>query len=265
VKSFLTPATQKRRQYAIRLILSVRSRLQRLDLGSGFVEILADVFEPDEPPGAAGSTRFYLESESAYPRSAHVFSGRERGGLSLGSPAEYHESEHCVTTRRPVPGGWSTALMDRSDTRDGGDEAQTPRPAPILSIDELRSVVFIIRCARVIGFLQRFVPGKYLPPPEDRIPPSLLRRLIHELKTLIPKWKWTPSAGALPRSPAKLGDEFFCAITALRMSRLELWRAGYKDCVAALDDAYSLLFSIGIRARERKSRAKSKQPDGKGQ
>ena len=140
-----------------------------------------------------------------------------------------------------------------------GLEAPTPRAAPILSIDEFRSIIFIIRCARAIAFLQRFVPGKYLPPPEDRIPPSLLKRLIRELKKLIPKWRWTPSARAIPRSPAKLGDEFFHAITALRLSRLELWRAGYEDCVAALDDAYSLLFSIGVRARERKGRSKSQQ------
>ena len=59
------------------------------------------------------------------------------------------------------------------------------------------------------------------------------------------------------RSPAKLGDEFFYAITALRMSRLELWRAGYTDCVAVLDDAYSLLYSIGDRARARRHRSKS--------
>jgi hypothetical protein len=127
--------------------------------------------------------------------------------------------------------------MADSDTRDGGDDSPAPQAAPILSIDELHSVVFIIRCARAIGFLQRFVPGKYLPPPEDRIPPESLERLIHELKKLIPKWKWTPSARSLPRSPAQLGDEFFYAITALRMSRLELWRAGYKDCFAALDEA----------------------------
>jgi hypothetical protein len=146
--------------------------------------------------------------------------------------------------------------MDHSDARDGGDEA--PEPAPILSIDEVRSAVFIIRCVRVIAFLQRFVPGKYLPPQEDRIPPALLKRLIRELKKLIPKWKWMSSARSLPRSPARLGDEFFYAITALRMSRLELWRAGYKECVAVLDDAYSLLFSIGIRARERRSRSKSR-------
>ena len=150
---------------------------------------------------------------------------------------------------------------DETQVGANGFEAPTPRVAPILSIDEFRSVVFIIRCARAIAFLQRFVPGNYLPPPEDRIPPSLLTRLIHELKKLIPKWKWTSSARALPRSPAKLGDEFFYAITALRTSRLELWRAGYKDCVAALDDAYSLLFSIGIRARERRSRARSQQFD----
>ena len=101
----------------------------------------------------------------------------------------------------------------------------------------------------------------YLPPPEDRVPPSLSKRLIHELKKLIPKWKWTSSARAIPRSPAKLGDEFFYAITALRMSRLELWRAGYTDCVAVLDDAYSLLYSIGIRARARRHRSKAQQLD----
>jgi hypothetical protein len=166
--------------------------------------------------------------------------------------------------RRPVPSGWRYALMARPVSRDNGAneiqiganglDAPTPQATPLLSIDQFRSVVFIIRCARVIAFLQRFVPGKYLPPPEDRIPPSLLKRLIRELKKLIPKWRWTPSARAIPRSTAKLGDEFFYAITALRMSRLELWRAGYEDCVAALDDAYSLLFSIGARASERRRR-----------
>src|SRR4051794_39059252 len=155
--------------------------------------------------------------------------------------------------------------MADSDTRDGGDDSPAPQAAPILSIDELHSVVFIIRCARAIGFLQRFVPGKYLPPPEDRIPPESLERLIRELKKLIPKWKWTPSARSLPRSPARLGDEFFYAITALRMSRLELWRAGYKDCVAALDEAYSLLFSIGARAQERKRRSRSQTADRQGE
>src|SRR5262245_46315904 len=79
-----------------------------------------------------------------------------------------------------------------------GLEAPTPQAAPILSIDEFRSVIFIIRCARAIAFLQRFVPGKYLPPHEDRIPPSLLKRLIYELKKLIPKWKWMSAARALP-------------------------------------------------------------------
>ena len=142
-----------------------------------------------------------------------------------------------------------------------GLEAPTPRAAPILSIDEFRSIVFIIRCARVIGFLQRFVPGKYLPPREDRVPPLLLKRLIHELKKIIPKWTWISSARAIPRSPAQLGDEFFYAITALRMSRLELWRAGYTDCVAVLDEAYSLLFSIGIRARARRHRSKAQRLD----
>ena len=155
--------------------------------------------------------------------------------------------------------------MADSGSRYGGDEAPKPRAAPILSTDELHSLVFIIRCARAIGLLQRIVPGKYLPPPEDRIPPELLERLIHELKKLIPKWKWTRSARSLPRSPARLGDEFFYAITALRMSRLELWRAGYKDCVAALDEAYSLLFSIGIRAQDRKRRSRSQQADRQGE
>lgn len=144
---------------------------------------------------------------------------------------------------------------------DNGLAAPAPQIAPILSIDELRSVIFIIRCARAIALLQRFVPEKYLPPHEDRVPLSLLKRLIHELKKLIPKWKWTSSSRALPRSPDKLGDEFFYAITALRMSRLELWRAGYTDCVAALDDAYSLLYSIGVRARARKRRSKAQQVD----
>ena len=134
-------------------------------------------------------------------------------------------------------------------TQDGADGLGAPRThvAPVLSIDEFRSVVFIIRCARVIALLQRFVPGKYLPPPEDRVPSALLKRLIRDLKKVIPKWKWTSSARALPRSAAKLGDEFFYAITALRMSRLELWRAGYTDCLAVLDEAYSVLYSIGTR------------------
>jgi len=142
-----------------------------------------------------------------------------------------------------------------------GLAAPTPRAAPILSMDEFRSIIFIIRCARVIAFLQRFAPGKYLPPLEDRVPPSLLKRLIHELKKVIPKWTWISSARALPRSPAQLGDEFFYAITALRMSRIELWRAGYADCVAVLDETYSLLFSIGIRARARRHRSKAQQLD----
>jgi hypothetical protein len=140
-----------------------------------------------------------------------------------------------------------------------GLDSPSPQAAPILSIDELRSVVFIIRCARVIAFLQRFVPERYLPPKEDRIPPSLLKRLIRELKKLTPKWKWISSARELPRSPAKLGDELFYAITALRMSRLEIWRAGYTDCVAVLDEAYSLLYAIGISMRERKHRSKGRR------
>ncbi len=146
---------------------------------------------------------------------------------------------------------------------ENGLDAPGPQAARVLSIDEVGLVVFIIRCARVIALLQRFVPEKYLPPKEDRIPPSLLKRLIHELKKLLPKWKWVSSDRKLPRSPAKLGDEFFYAITALRMSRLEIWRAGFKDCVAVLDEAYSLLYSIGIRTRERKHRSKAEQVDGK--
>jgi hypothetical protein len=140
-----------------------------------------------------------------------------------------------------------------------GLDSPSPQAAPILSIDELRSVVFIIRCSRVIAFLQRFVPERYLPPKEDRIPPSLLKRLICELKKLTPKWKWISSARELPRSPAKLGDELFYAITALRMSRLEIWRAGYTDCVAVLDDAYSLLYAIGISMREKKHRSRGRR------
>ncbi len=144
-----------------------------------------------------------------------------------------------------------------------GFDSPSPQPAPILSIDELRSVVFIIRCARVIAFLQRFVPEAYLPPKEDRIPLSLLKRLIRELKKLIPKWKWISSAREIPRSPSKLGDELFYAITALRMSRLEIWRAGYWDCVAVLDETYSLLYAIGIKMRERKQRSKGERGEGK--
>ena len=161
--------------------------------------------------------------------------------------------------------------MAHSASRDSGEteiqvnangvEARRPQATPTLSIDDFRLVIFIIRCARTIAFLQRFVPEKYLPSHEDRVPPALLKRLIHELRKLIPNWKWTSSARALPRSPAKLGEEFFYAITALRLSRMELWRAGYTDCVAVLEDAYSLLFSIGIRARERKHRSKSQQPE----
>lgn len=161
--------------------------------------------------------------------------------------------------------------MDRPDTRNGGGVAiqvgagglasPTPEAAPILSIDEYRTVVFIIRCARAIALLQRVVPAKYLPPREDRIPSPLLKRLIRELKTLLPKWKWMSSARAIPLSPARLGDEFFYAITALRTSRLELWRAGYTDCVAALDEVYSLLYSIGVRARARRHRSRARDTD----
>lgn len=43
--------------------------------------------------------------------------------------------------------------MADPDTRDGGDDATVPQAAPILSTDELHSVVFIIRCARAIGIL----------------------------------------------------------------------------------------------------------------
>jgi hypothetical protein len=163
------------------------------------------------------------------------------------------------------------ALMARSPSRDSGKteiqvnangvEAPKPQAAPILSIDDFRLVIFIIRCARTIAFLQRFVPEKYLPPHEDRVPQALLKRLIHELKKLIPKWKWMSSARALPLSPDQLGEEFFYAITALRMSRVEIWRAGYTDCVAVLDDAYTLLYLIGIRATERRRRSKSQQLD----
>ena len=43
------------------------------------------------------------------------------------------------------------------------------------------------------------------------------------------------------------------------MSRLEIWRAGYTDCVAVLDEAYSLLYAIGIRMQERKRRSKERR------
>jgi hypothetical protein len=157
-----------------------------------------------------------------------------------------------VTTSSEIDGGRSALI------RVGANSLESPRTqaAPILSIDELRSVVFIIRCARVIEFLQRFVPERYLPPKEDRIPQALLKRLIRELKKLTPKWKWIPSARKLPRSPARLGDDLFYAITALHMSRLEIWRAGYTDCVDVLDEAYSLLYAIGISMQEKKRRSK---------
>ena len=142
-----------------------------------------------------------------------------------------------------------------------GLDAPRPQAAPILSIDELRSVIFIIRCARVIAFLQRIVPERYLPPKEDNVPHSLLKRLIYELKKLVPRWKWISSNRELPRSPARLGDELFYAITAIRMSRLEIWRAGYTDCVAVLDEAYSLLYAMGIRMRARKHRSGGQQID----
>jgi hypothetical protein len=140
-------------------------------------------------------------------------------------------------------------------------DAPRSQAARILSRDELRTVVFIIRCARALAFLQQFAPEKYLPPREDRVSPSLLKRLIHELKKLLPKWEWISPARKLPRSPAKLGDEFFYSIAALRTSRLEIQRAGYTDCAAVLDEAYSILYGIGIRMRERKQRSKGQQPD----
>ena len=148
--------------------------------------------------------------------------------------------------------------MAGSETVAGDHHGETPHAAPVLSTDELHSVVFIIRAARAIGLLQALVPSKYLPPPEDRVPSELLHRLIRELKKLVPKWRWTRSSQPLPRSPKKLGDEFFYAIAALRMSRGELLRGGYRESVAALDDAYSLLFAIGVRAQERKRQSRSK-------
>jgi hypothetical protein len=172
-----------------------------------------------------------------------------------------------------IPTVWRCLLTDSSvahnreaiPARLGADgrDSSGLQAARVLSIDELRSVVFIIRCARLIAFLQQFVPDRYLPPKEVRIPPSLLKRLIHELKKLIPKWKWISPPRQLPRSPAKLADEFFYAIAALRLSRLEILRAGYTDCVAVLDEAYSLLYAIGTRMRERKRRSKGQQIDEK--
>ena len=156
-------------------------------------------------------------------------------------------------------------MVKNGGTRVGANGLAAPgnQAARILSIDELRTVVFIIRCARAIALLQRFVPERYLPPTEDRVPPALLKRLIHELKKLIPKWRWISSARELPRSPAKLGDELFYTITAIRMSRLEIWRAGYPDCVAVLDEAYARLYAMGIRMRARKHRSRGQQIDVK--
>jgi hypothetical protein len=73
------------------------------------------------------------------------------------------------------------------------------------------------------------------------------------------KWQWMSSARKLPRSPAKLADEFFYAITALRLSRLEIGRAGYTYCVAVLDEVYSLLYAIGTRMRQRKHRSQGSE------
>jgi hypothetical protein len=168
------------------------------------------------------------------------------------------KSWRCVLTRGSIIGDSKTIP---TQVGVNGLDAPSSQAAPILSLDELRSVIFILRCARVIAFLQRFVPERYLPPKEDRLPPSLLKRLIHELKKLVPKWKWISSTRELPRSPSKLGDELFYAIAALRTSRLELWRAGYTDCVAVLDEAYALLYAIGIRMRERKHRSEREQID----
>ena len=123
-----------------------------------------------------------------------------------------------------------------------GLEAPTPQAAPILSIDEFRSVIFIIRCARAIAFLQRFVPAKYLPPHEDRVPPSLLKRLIHELKKLIPKWKWI-SSGVTSSFVCQLGFALFSADHGQPgMSCLELWRSKLHGIASqVLDDAFGSL------------------------
>ena len=89
--------------------------------------------------------------------------------------------------------------MDHSDASDSeaaqarGEPVPARPAAPLLSLDELRMVVFVIRCARFISLLQHLVPGTSLPPPEDRIPAPLLSRLIRELKTILPRWTWTPS------------------------------------------------------------------------
>ena len=142
-----------------------------------------------------------------------TFSGNENLKLRIAKRAAAHVpmTGRCVLTiSSDIHSGRRVPMQIGAN----GLDSPSPEAAPILSIDELHLVVFIIRCARVIAFLQRFVPERYLPPKEDRIPPSLLKRLIRELKKLIPKWKWIPSARKLPRSPAKLGDELFYAITA---------------------------------------------------
>ena len=150
-------------------------------------------------------------------------------------------------------------VSDIEAIRPGGAQTPAHPAATLLSVDELRTVAFVIRCARVIDLLQRIAPGAYLPPPEDRIPAALLGRLIRELKTLLPRWTWTPASQSLPRSPARLGEAIFYALTALHTRRLDLWRAGATGSVSAIDDAYSLLYDIGARAQERKARSKAKR------
>ena len=135
------------------------------------------------------------------------------------------------------------------------DAAVVSPSAPVLSIDGYRLLAFIIRCARIIALLQRFLPEKFLPPKDERIPPLLLQRLIQESKKLVPIW--TRSGRRMPLSVVKMGWQFFLAITALRLSRADIWRAGHRDLVEVIDQVYSLLYKLGIKALEKKGRQKA--------
>jgi hypothetical protein len=133
--------------------------------------------------------------------------------------------------------------------------AVTARPEPVLSIDEFRLLVFVIWCARVLALLQRVLPEKFLPPKDERIPPLLLHRLIRESKKLVPRW--TRLSRRIPLSAGKLGWQFFLAVTAIRLSRAEIWRAGHRDAAEIIEEVYSLLCDLGVKALEKKQRQKA--------
>ena len=130
----------------------------------------------------------------------------------------------------------------------------TSTPEPVLSIDGYRLLVFIIRCARIISLLQ-LLPERFLPPKDERIPPLLLKRLIKKSKKLVPRW--TRSARRMPLSVADLGWQFFLAVDSIKYSRAEIWQAGHKDVVEVIDDVYSVLHDLGVKAIEKKRRKKA--------